>query len=221
MLPFEADRASAEDDPRYIAFDWIGERNYLCEHGGGEVAHDDERTRGAHFTSLDFAVRFRRSDGRIQIVAGEWKYTERYGRNNLRFSRRGTDRLAIYLPSLEDRHCQISPGPLPREALFFDPLDQLMRQQLLCSAMERCREANADIVSLLHVAPAANRQLMRGIPSPELRTLGSDIHEIWSKLAAPGRFLGIAFEHLLPLVCRHAPDPDWAEWMQPRYGGMQ
>lgn len=221
MLPFTADRVSADDERRYIAFEWIGERNYLGEHRRSEVARDDERTRGANFTSLDFAFRFRRSDGRIQIVAGEWKYTESYGKSNLRFGRRGTDRLEIYRPSLEGRDCQIALGSVSPEALFFDPFDQLMRQQLLCSAIERWREMDADIVSLLHVAPAANRQLLRSINSPALRLLGSDIHEAWRKLVVPGRFRAIRVECLLSLVRRHASDPDWAAWMELRYGGMR
>jgi hypothetical protein len=34
--------------------------------------------RGANATSADFALRFRRYDGRIELVLGEWKYTEFY-----------------------------------------------------------------------------------------------------------------------------------------------
>ena len=222
MLPFELDRTPADDTCPYVAFEWIGERNYLQEHARGKVARDGERTRGANFTSLDFAFRFRRSDGRIQIVAGEWKYTEYYtiGRC-LRFSRSGTDRLDIYRSSLEDPGCQITLGRLRPEALFFDPFDQLMRQQLLCSSMERHREMGADIVSLLHVAPAANRQLMGRVTSPTLQSSGSDIHKIWGKLVKSGRFFGTHVEDLLPLACRYAPDSEWAAYMKLRYGGME
>ena len=73
MLPFELDRCPSDNSPGYMAFEWIGERNYLAEGRGGKVARDGARKRVQHFTSLDFACRFRRSDGAIQIVAGEWK----------------------------------------------------------------------------------------------------------------------------------------------------
>ena len=174
-----------------MAFEWIGERNYLKELSGGKVASDRGRKRGANFTSLDFAFRFRRTDGRIQIVAGEWKYTENYTGKDLRISRSGTDRLCIYRPFMEQPDCQINLGCVSLGALCFDPFDQLMRQQLLCSSMERHHEMGADIVSLLHVAPAANKNLMDRVTSPELKSVGSDIHRIWAKLVSSERFSGV------------------------------
>ena len=219
MLPFELDEHG--NSCPYVAFEWIGERNYL-----GEGRGNGRRTRGAYFTSLDFAFRFLRSDGRIQIVAGEWKYTESYGVGTKKqISPHRTDRLnCIYRPALEDRRCQISQikgGRLAPEDLFFDPFYQLMRQQLLCSFMEG-HEMEADIVSLLHVAPKANRELMARVTSPALQSYGSDIHEVWGKLVKSGRFCGKSVEEdLLPLVCRYAPDAQWGDYMQLRYGGMQ
>ena len=68
MLPFELDHSAREDKPRYVSFEWIGARNYLVERVRGRVARDEGRSRGQNFTSLDFAFRFRRSDGLIQIV---------------------------------------------------------------------------------------------------------------------------------------------------------
>ncbi len=55
MLPIE--------DGRYVAFEWIGEKNYLHE----KIARSIKRFRGANFTSADAAVRFKRVDGNIQI----------------------------------------------------------------------------------------------------------------------------------------------------------
>ena len=222
MLPISLDGNGADDSCCYVAFEWIGKRNYLGEHARGRVARDDERRRGAGFTSLDFLFRFRRSDGRVQIVAGEWKYTEHYsGKRSLLFSRSGTNRLDIYRASLEHEGCQLVLDGLSPEVLFFDPFDQLMRQQLLCSAMEREREMDADIVSLLHVAPQANRQFLFRVTSPELEPVGSEVHEIWRKLVRPGRFTGVHVEDLLSLVCEHASDPNWAQYMNRRYGGMR
>ena len=223
MLPFEADTMSPDDEHRYVAFEWIGMRNYLKERIRGRKAEDAERRRGQNFTSLDFAFRFRHSDGRIQIVAGEWKYTERYANGRcIRHSRSGTDRSKqVYAPALGAPDCQIALNGLRREALFFDPFDQLMRQQLLCSAMESHGEMGADVVSLVHVAPAANRDFMGRVTSPELRRVGGDVHEVWRTLVKPGRFMGVYVEDLVPVVCRNAPDPGWAGYMTLRYGGME
>ena len=222
VMPFELDRCPSDNTHGYMAFEWIGERNYLAEGRGGNAAQDGARKRGQHFTSLDFACRFRRSDGAIQMVAGEWKYTERYTNNrSLRFSRKKTDRLRIYEPAINGPDCQIRLNGLSREALFFDPFDQLMRQQLLCSAMEREGEMDADIVSLLHIVPKSNRDFVGRVTSPELRSVGSDVHEVWGKLVEAGRFAVVYAEDVLPLVCRHAPEPEWASYMTHRYGGMR
>ena len=222
MLPFELDRCPSDNAPGYMAFEWIGERNYLAEGRDGKVARDGARKRGQHVTSLDFACRFRRSDDTIQIVAGEWKYTERYTNDRcLRFSRNGTDRLGTYEPTFNHIDCQVRLNGLSQDALFFDPFDQLMRQQLLCSAMEREAEMESDVVSLLHIVPKANRDFVNRVTSPELRSIASDVHGAWSRLVKAGRFTGTYAEDVLPLVCRHAPKRDWASYMTRRYRGMR
>ena len=230
MLPIDSDLPNAPTPAPFVAFEWIGERNYLCELSRGEVADDSKRTRGSNFTSLDFCLRFLRTDGRIQIVAGEWKYTEYYPKHkDLRRSPSGTDRLErIYGPHLKRSDSQILGRGVERdvkrkvkfEDLFFDPFDQLMRQQLLCSAMERRREMNADIVSLLHVAPCANRELMHRVTSSSLEACGSDVHKIWGSLVQPGRFRGVAVEALLNLVLANAPTAQTRHYLELRYGGM-
>jgi hypothetical protein len=221
MLAIDGDCPLRDGSRPFVAFEWIGERNYLGELRGGGVAPDDGRTRGARFTSLDFCIRFRRSDGRTQVVAGEWKYTEHYTKGvGKRYSGSKTDRLdRIYREHLVKPDCQIV-GDVPFESLFFDPFDQLMRQQLLCTAMERCREMEADVVTLLHVAPRANRELMSRVTSEALEDIGSDIHAIWDALTLPGRFKGVATEDLLPLVCANAPTTQTREYLELRYGGM-
>ena len=224
VLPIDSDRTTQDSSTPYVAFEWIGERNYLGELRSGEVALDDDRTRGANFTSLDFCVRFQRSDGRIQIVAGEWKYTEDYRKyKDLRYSdsQSRTDRLdRIYRRHLVAADCQIVCDP-PLESLFFDPFDQLMRQQLLCTTMERNKEMDADVVSLLHIAPRANRELMNRVTSRELERIGSDIHTIWKSLTLPDRFKGVATEDFLPLVCANSPSQQTREYLKLRYGGMK
>ena len=136
----------------------------------------------------------------------------------MRFSDNGTDRLKIYKPSLDAADCQIVLDGLRQEALFFDPFDQLMRLQLLCSAMEREGEMDPDVVSLLHIAPKSNREFVKRVTSPALRSIGCDVHEVWGKLVEPGHFAGVYAEDVLPLVCRHAPEPEWATYMTQRFG---
>lgn len=50
---------------------------------GEHIGKRGARTRGANYTSADFAFRFRRNDDQIQLVLGEWKYTEEYRSNDL------------------------------------------------------------------------------------------------------------------------------------------
>ncbi len=70
MLPVEE---GPDGSPWFVAFEWIGERDYL-----NEAPKHGARTRGANATSADAAVRFRH-DGRTETLLVEWKYTESYG----------------------------------------------------------------------------------------------------------------------------------------------
>jgi len=215
---------STESAPHFIAFEWIGRKNYLHELFRGKVRDDRARSRGQGFTSADFAVRFRRIDNRVQVVLVEWKYTECYpNEKNKRFSGSPCDRLdRIYRRSLELRDSQIRlPGGITFEDLFFDPFDQMMRHQLLASAMEREHEMGADVVSLLHISPQANRELRNRITSPGLRGLGATIYEVWRQLVAADRFTSVNVEDLLRILVEHPPDPEWADDIIRRYGGMQ
>jgi hypothetical protein len=145
MLPIE--------DRLYVAFEWIGQQNYLKE----KISRNGQRTRGANFTSADAAVRFRRTDGREQISLIEWKYTESYSSVNLEVAASGQSRVEIYRWLFEQSDCPIDKARLPCfEALFYEPFYQFMRQQFLAHEMEKARELGADVVSLLHIAPALN-----------------------------------------------------------------
>jgi len=222
VMPMEAD--SPLDNGRFpcVSFEWIGLRNYLHETKSGRLVTDNKRTRGRYFTSADFAFRFRRRDQKIQIVLGEWKYTEETKAGDMRFSGSDTDRLAIYRPELEREDCQIRPPQsISLDALFFDPFDQLMRLQLLASAMEREHEMGAEVVSVLHIAPKANKELLETINSPQLSGLGTNVHEVWSRLVRDDRFRSCYTEDLLPILIGHAPREDWADYMTVRYVGMK
>lgn len=111
-------------------------------------------------------------------------------------------------------------GNEPSNHLCCSQSSCVMRQQLLCTAMERDREMNADVVSLLHVAPRANGDLMKRVTSKGLEGVGLDIHSIWDALTLPGRFKGTTTEDLLALVCANAPKTQTREYLKLRYGAM-
>jgi hypothetical protein len=95
MLPMET-------TGEYMAFEWIGERDYL-----GEQKRAKERTRGANCTSTDAAVFMEHEDGSRQIVLIEWKFTESYGAQSIKIAASGTDRSETYRPFLERDDCPL------------------------------------------------------------------------------------------------------------------
>ena len=184
MLPVEAGQ--------YVAFEWIGAQNYL-----GEVSHNGLRTRGANYTSADAALFFEWQGGTKQFVLIEWKYTESYYPSPLHYSKSGRDRRTIYRHLFEAPDCPIDKIVLPSyDDLFYEPFYQFMRQQFLAHEMEQAHELDADVVSLLHIAPRANQDFKR-ITSADLDHLGDSATQIWGRLlAGSGRFLSVATEDM-------------------------
>jgi hypothetical protein len=179
------------EDNLYVSFEWIGQNNYLCE----KISNNGKRTRGANFTSADAIIMFERTDRRRQIVLIEWKYTESYYPTFLKYSDNGTDRTKIYKCLFDRTSCPIDKNILGEyDSLFYEPFYQLMRQQLLAHEMEKEHEKNADIVSVLHIAPFHNKDFRR-ITSPKLKSLGNTPTEVWAKLVREkDRFLSVSTE---------------------------
>lgn len=212
MLPIE--------DGQYVTFEWIGQENYL----GEKISRNGIRTRGAHFTSADAAVLFERTDGKRQAVLIEWKYTESYGGTSLKIARSGTDRTAIYSPLFGRDDCPIKKNQLPAfDTLFYEPFYQFMRQQLLAHEMERAHELGADVVGVLHLAPACNKDFYR-ITSPSLETLGAETAvDTWKQLAPPDRFTSVSTEHLFgnPALSQLPEMASWLEYIHCRYSWIR
>lgn len=208
MLPVE--------NGRYVSFEWIGRENYL----GEKMSRSGHRTRGANFTSADSIVMFERKDKKRQVVLIEWKYTESYGSTFLKISKSGTDRTNIYRHLFEGTDCPINKDVLPSfDSLFYEPFYQFMRQQFLASEMEKAHELGADIVSLLHIAPAHNTDFCK-VTSPKLIEVGSSATNIWKKLVnSEGRFLSVSTEHLFGnLSEKQLPEmKSWLEYIYTRY----
>lgn len=208
MLPVESGQ--------YVSFEWIGQRNYL----GEKISRNGQRTRGANCTSADSIVVFDRKDNKRQVVLIEWKYTESYGGTFLKISDSGTDRTAIYRHLFEAEDCPIRKDILPDfDALFYEPFYQFMRQQLLAHEMEKAHELGADIVSVLHIAPAQNTEFCR-VTSPQLVNLGETATGVWGKLVKPAdRFISVSTEKLFGnLSAEKNPQINaWIEYINTRY----
>jgi len=221
-LPITGDKPLADGTHPFIAFEWIGTRDYL-EEAKRKGRH---RTRGANFTSADFAFRFKRKDGRIQIVLGEWKYTEEYGRSYKGSGRSGDVRKGNYINFFKDPKGTLSTNSDKDklyDSLFYEPFYQLMRLQLLAQEMEgyNDKEMDADIATVLHICPQTNREFRDRITSPYLAKTfpGKDTLEIWNNLVSEEKFKSISMEDLLDAIvhCSELSDSDWANYLQLRY----
>jgi hypothetical protein len=84
--------------------------------------------------------------------------------------------------------------------------------------MEHAGEGGAQRVTVLHVAHRGNRELME-VTSPALRQRfpDLDLHQLWTNLVRADRFVPIEFSRFVGTLVRHAPQDDWAEYMNRRY----
>ncbi len=212
MLPLEA-------PSQYVAFEWIGQDNYL----GEKVRKNTPRTRGANFTSADAMVMFEHTNGLRQIVLIEWKYTESYTSVSKKVASSGTDRSAIYAPLYQQADCPLDKSILPAyDDLFYEPFYQFMRQQFLAHEMERVKEFQAGIVSLLHIAPTRNAEFGQ-VTSPNLRPIGGTVTDIWKRLVkTPDRFMSVSTESLFGKfsVNRFPELMPWYEYVHARYSWL-
>ncbi len=207
MLPIE--------DDQYVAFEWIGARNYL----GERISGMGKRTRGANFTSADAAVMFQTSEGKKQIILIEWKYTEAYSSTWLKYASSGTDRTSIYRHLYDADDCPLNKSLIPSfDALFYEPFYQLMRQQFLVHEMEKAHELGAEKVSLLHISPAHNKDF-RNVTSPDLRSIDVSAISVWKKLVLdPTRFTSICTEDLFGRFnAKPSGLDDWYKYICARY----
>lgn len=211
VLPMVDDVTMSNGEHPYVSFEWIGAQNYLNETFVGT------RQRGRYVTSADFAFRFRRVDGQIQLVLGEWKYIEHPGSED----KYQKNRSATYAPELAAADCPIEVPHHEHRQLFHEPFYQMMRLQLLGRAMERKgSEMDATIVSVMHVSPHANRDFHEAV-TPGLQPYGSTVYYVWSALVRDLRFISYPLEELLQLVISNPPDSNWAAYMESRYVGMR
>jgi len=223
VMPFYLDGTLPDGSPVYMAFEWIGEEDYLGEHEGKRGV----RTRGANYTSTDFAFRFKEKDDKVHIVLGEWKYTEEYGYKDYLKPMNIKDRK----PEVRYRTYKSAftkPGGIFSgwndefyRGLFFEPFYQLMRLQLLAQKMEDNKKMGANIVSVLHISPEANTVLRNRVTSPYLveNFKGDGIYEIWKEILHKNRFKDTSAEKLLDIIIRQDKyaDKNWLYHLKLRY----
>lgn len=212
VLPFEADGLLPDGSTPFLAFEWIEQRSYLNETGWG--------TRGANASSADFAFRFRRYDGRIHLVLGEWKYTESYGKTAPNPEALNKTRLNTYMEPFQ-RWAESQPDLPPYHTLFFEPLYQLMRLTLCAQEMERAGldgrgEMGAQVATVVHISPKANRELSGNFEAaPALKQYGGTVWSAWSRVAPPERFLPISTESFLSTIEAVSPCElrEWSDYL--------
>ena len=131
------------------------------------------------------------------MVLIEWKYTESNRSGSLKKSRQGTDRTILYAPIYESEDCPLDTTKITNFSdLFYDPFDQLMRQQFLAHKMEKAGELGVEKVSLLHIAPSQNSECQK-VKSPALKKLGESATEVWNQLVIEdSAFSSISVEDL-------------------------
>lgn len=218
MLPIIDEGTLSSGSLPYLTFEWIDRRNRLKEPG--------RLVRGKYVTNVDILFRYRATDRTIKIVLAEWKYRECYAAGSVRYSDKGTDRLAIYLPHFDSADCQIRlPESVAPADLMYHPFDQLMRLQLLSSILQRDSEMDADKAVVLCITPRANTELKRSVHSPKLKEFidhqtAPSVYDTWKSLTVEGAFRHVATEDLVSLLVKFAPTIEYADYVTLRYGGI-
>lgn len=166
---------------RFLTFEYIGPTDYFGE------APSSARVRGAHCTSVDAAFLHRTSDGLVELVLLEWKYTESYrtrppepAKDLVRWERYGT--------AWTNPDGAVLPA-LPFDQVLQEPFYQLVRQQLLAHALEQDHAHGAGRVRVVHVSPGGNTAYQQSL-QPAHRGLGDSVSEVWAQmLRRPDRFV--------------------------------
>lgn len=163
----------------HVVFEWTGQVDYLSEWGSRKTS------RGANATSADAAIRYRTDSGDIEIALIEWKYVEAYDIHPLKGGPGAlATRLGRYSKPFVADDSPFLANQISMEALFFEPVYQLLRLQLLAREMEKAGEGDAGKVRLVYAAPSRNESVWRAINSI-LSSAGTDATSAtmaWRKL---------------------------------------
>jgi hypothetical protein len=100
------------------------------------------------------------------------------------------------------------------EALFVEPVYQLLRLQMLAREMERSRELGADRVRLVWATSAANEALFASVPA--WADGFTDVRDLWRSMQIEGDRFG-----WLDTACFVDPDAPTSDEFKARYGHIQ
>lgn len=201
---------------RFIEYEVNGAVNYLKE----KVKKGVKRRRGEMSTNADGLVYLEMESGEKLGVLIEWKFTESYLPTSKRVSKHGTDRLEIYRHLLDSED-----SPFVFEAdsdyamLFFDPLDQLMRLQLLATCMSKVNEGGMDRYMVLLLQHPGNHEFYRN-QSKLLSTIDPDYRVFFrSFMKSPGDFKYLCWEKFFsPLLAQESSAcVQWRRYIKNRY----
>jgi hypothetical protein len=212
MLPVEG--------KRYVAFEWIGDCNYLNE----KPKIGECRQRGAGNTSIDAAMMYEDADGKKVMLLVEVKYCESYGTSYKRFRSDGSDRFENYEEFFYDPSSPINLEIAPELADFlYEPFYQLLRHSLLATQIMKAGKPKVNRVRVAHLTVSRNKDLL-SVTSPRFRQLGNTTYGVWAKLLKdPATFSLISAESFFKGVSleSHRELEPWALFMANRYSFLR
>ena len=222
LKPFfpDIERMLPVENKRYIAFEWIGDINYLNENPkiGGY------RQRGAGNTSIDAMMMYESINGEKVMLLVETKYSESYGVSYKRFRSDGSDRFENYKGLFYSPSSPVNHETAPDLADFlYEPFYQLLRQSLLASQIKKTGKPKVSRVQVVHLTVHRNKDLL-AVTSPRLRHLGGTTYEVWNKvLKDPSAFSLISAESFFKGISleNHRELETWALFMANRYSFLK
>ena len=222
LRPFFPDisRMLPVEDKRYIAFEWIGDINYLNE----EPKIGEYRKRGAGNTSIDAMLIYETVKGKKVMLLIETKYSESYGASYKRFRSDGNDRLMNYQGFFNGTSSPINREIAPNLADFlYEPFYQLLRHSLLASQIIKAGKPKVSRVQVVQLIVTGNKDLL-AVTSPRFRRLGSTTYEVWKKLLKDPSTLSLipaeSFFKGINIEIHRELEP-WALYMANRYSFLR
>lgn len=219
ILSFDVDKPHEDNNYKYVCFEWFGEKNYLCEMRDGKILEDNKRVRGEGCTNADFAIRFMDIDNKVNIILGEWKYTEAYDeRHAMKLKSKIYRHEKIYSKSLENS-IYASKSPTGNILDIYDePLYQLMRLQLLAQQMQIHKEMGAEKVTVLLIVPMSNLGYKESFYTSNMNKFKSvGVMDLWSSVINSKYFKYLYLEDLFNVINNCIPLNSWKEYLNVRY----
>lgn len=199
----------------YIAFEWIGEHNYLNELQPIKC----ERKRGIGSTSIDATILYEDKLKKKHLILIEWKYTENYPNLNIRFTSGGTDRLNILKDLIIDFSSIFNNNYIQDiNNLLYTAFFQLLRHTLLSRFILNYHEEYED-TSILYLYTDGNKDLVK-VQDERLKKIDNNLYSLWKKiLNKPDIFQYYSINKLFQDYHNNCneTDPFWFKYISERY----